>query len=479
MMPIRRKILIQAFQLSDLAIVALSLFLAFSIISNQIDTGLIGRFFSTQVSIRTFGLFLCFLFIWHIIFSAFKLYRSRRLSTRWREVVDVFAASSLGTLVLFVMAGLLRIETVTPLFLTVFIVVSSTITVVNRLMLRWGLAWIRTRGRNLRFVLILGTNSRAVQLARKIEAQPRLGYRLIGFVDEVWEGTEEFKESGYHTVSDFNDFPAIIRSRVVDEVWVVIPVESFSQQLSEILTYCHKFGIITRFYSNIINPEMAYLRTEQFEGTSFITQYPGAMEGWPVLVKRLLDIILSMIFLILFSPIFVSTAILIKITSHGPVFFVQERIGLNKRRFKLYKFRTMTSDAEKKLPELEHLNEITGPVFKIKDDPRITRIGRFLRGTSVDELPQLFNVLMGDMSLVGPRPLPVRDYEGFYRDRHRRRFCVPPGITCLWQVQGRSTIPFEKWMELDLKYIDQWSLCLDLKILLKTIPVVLKGSGAA
>jgi lipopolysaccharide/colanic/teichoic acid biosynthesis glycosyltransferase len=177
--------------------------------------------------------------------------------------------------------------------------------------------------------------------------------------------------------------------------------------------------------------------------------------------------------------LFLVAALLIKRSSPGPVFFVQERVGLNKRRFRLYKFRTMVADAEEKLAELEGLNELSGPVFKIKNDPRITPIGRFLRKASVDELPQLFNVLIGDMSLVGPRALPVRDYNGFDRDWHRRRFSVRPGITCLWQINGRNTIPFDKWMELDLEYIDTWSLWLDLKILLKTIPAVIRGHGAA
>jgi exopolysaccharide biosynthesis polyprenyl glycosylphosphotransferase len=203
------------------------------------------------------------------------------------------------------------------------------------------------------------------------------------------------------------------------------------------------------------------------------------MEGWPVVVKRCMDVILSSAFLVLVAPLFLIVSLLIKLSSPGPVFFVQERVGLNKRRFKLYKFRTMIPDAEQKMREIEHLNEASGPVFKIKNDPRITTLGRILRKTSIDELPQLINVFRGDMSLVGPRPLPVRDYQGFDQDWVRRRFSVRPGITCLWQVNGRSSIQFDKWMELDMKYIDEWSLSLDLKILARTIPAVLKGSGAA
>jgi exopolysaccharide biosynthesis polyprenyl glycosylphosphotransferase len=195
-------------------------------------------------------------------------------------------------------------------------------------------------------------------------------------------------------------------------------------------------------------------------------------------VKRGLDIVLSAALLVVLAPLMLLVAALIRVTSPGPVLFTQSRLGYNKRRFNIYKFRTMTNDAEARINEVEHLNEVSGPVFKIKNDPRITRVGQFLRRTSIDELPQLLNVLKGDMSLVGPRPLPVRDYEGFDQNWQRRRFTVRPGITCLWQINGRSSIPFEKWMLLDLQYIDTWSLWLDCEILFRTIPAVLKGYGA-
>jgi exopolysaccharide biosynthesis polyprenyl glycosylphosphotransferase len=208
-----------------------------------------------------------------------------------------------------------------------------------------------------------------------------------------------------------------------------------------------------------------------------VSSHPS--EGWPNVVKRVMDVVISAVALIILAPLFLITAIVIRWDSQGPVFFVQERVGLNKRRFRLYKLRTMMADAEEKQREIEHLNEASGAVFKIRDDPRLTPVGKFLRKASIDELPQLFNVLKGDMSLVGPRPLPVRDYQRFDQDWQRRRFSVRPGITCLWQINGRSSTPFEKWMELDMEYIDHWSLGLDLKILAKTIPAILKGSGAA
>ncbi len=182
-----------------------------------------------------------------------------------------------------------------------------------------------------------------------------------------------------------------------------------------------------------------------------------------MLVKRIQDFAISFTLLILLSPLFLLISILIKLTSNGPVFFLQERVGLNKRRFKIFKFRTMIPNAEKMMAELEALNELSGPVFKIKNDPRLTPLGRFLRRSSLDELPQLLNVLLGDMSLVGPRPMAVRDFEGFSEDWQRRRFSVPPGITCLWQINGRNSVPFQQWMEMDMQYIAEWSLWLDLE----------------
>jgi len=196
------------------------------------------------------------------------------------------------------------------------------------------------------------------------------------------------------------------------------------------------------------------------------------------MIKRLTDAVVSAVLLLALAPVFLLVTALIRLTSKGPVFFRQTRIGYGKRPFEILKFRTMVVDAEKLMAQVEHLNETQGPTFKLKNDPRITPLGKFLRKSSLDEIPQLINVLRGDMSLVGPRPLPVRDYEGFSKDWHRRRFSVKPGITCLWQVMGRSSISFDEWMALDMRYIDQWSVWLDIKILFQTIPAVFRGSGA-
>jgi exopolysaccharide biosynthesis polyprenyl glycosylphosphotransferase len=409
----------------------------------------------------------------------FGLYLSRRLSTFKREIKDVVLATALGTFVIYVLSLLFSIDMVIPGFLISFWSLSTVSTILVRIFMRYTLKMLRRRGKNLRYLLVVGTNSRAIQFVRKIESKPELGYVILGFVDVDWKGFEEFQNIGYKRVSDFKGFTEFIRKNVVDEVLISLPVKSYYQETTRIINACEKQGILVRHFSDIFGTKHANSKPEHFEDESFVSHYIGSMNGWQVPVKVILDRILSLLLLISLSPLFLFTAILIKITSAGPVFFIQERIGLNKRRIRVYKFRTMVKDADQKQAELEDLNECMGAAFKITDDPRITPVGKILRKVSIDEFPQFINVLKGDMSLVGPRPLPVRDYNGFNLDWQRRRFSVRPGITCLWQVNGRHNVTFDRWMELDLEYIDKWSLLLDFSILIRTIPAVLKGSGAS
>jgi exopolysaccharide biosynthesis polyprenyl glycosylphosphotransferase len=432
-----------------------------------------------RIRIQNFILFTGFLFTWQYIFSFFGLYRSRRPFRVTKESLDILKATAIGTLVFWGASVLFTIVMITPRFIFIFWAVSSLNSIAVRLALRQTILWLGRRKRSLRHILILGTNPRAVRFCRKIESRPDLGYRLLGFVENHWKENPEFLKSGYRVVSDFEGFSSFVRENVVDEVAVFLPVKSFYDQIALIAKICEEHGIIFHHFSGIYDLKLARSETDHFEDLSFVSHYTGSITGWQVLVKRMLDILFSLFLMVILSPTFAVSALLIKCSSPGPVFFMQERVGRNKRRFRLYKFRTMIPDAERKIVELEALNELSGPVFKIKNDPRITPIGRILRKTSIDELPQLYNVLIGDMSLVGPRALPVRDYEGFDQDWHRRRFSVRPGITCLWQVNGRNNIPFDRWMELDLEYIDNWSLWLDAKILLKTIPAVISGHGAA
>jgi exopolysaccharide biosynthesis polyprenyl glycosylphosphotransferase len=475
---IRRQFLLSALKLFDLCLMVLCFGLAALAVSRSSNTGSLAEFLSMRVKIGNFLIFSLLLLAWHIIFSSFHLYASHRLSRRRDEVVDILKACSLGAFLMLGMAVAFRIHMATRLFLGVFWLSTVTTTMASRVAMRLVLKQVRLHGRNLRNVLIIGTNQRALEFARKMDATPSLGYRVIGFVDQPWGGMPEFEQAGYPLVCDFDGLPTFLRSSVVDEVVLALPVRSLHSHASEIAALCEEQGIVLRLF-NVFDLKSSRSRAEEFEGRAFITHYTGSLEGWPLVVKRAIDILASLAALVVLAPVLWITAVLIKLTSPGPVLFVQKRLGLNKRRFNIYKFRTMVADAEKRQKEIEHLNEVSGPVFKIKNDPRITALGKFLRKTSIDELPQLLNVLKGDMSLVGPRPLPVRDYEGFSEDWQRRRFSVRPGITCLWQVNGRSSIAFEKWMELDLQYIDKWSLWLDFEILVKTIPAVLRGSGAA
>jgi exopolysaccharide biosynthesis polyprenyl glycosylphosphotransferase len=271
---------------------------------------------------------------------------------------------------------------------------------------------------------------------------------------------------------------SVIADQTVDEVLVALPMDKYGPLVEAIVHQCEEQGIIVRLRTEMSNLHVARSYIDQLEGLAVLTIQSGPPDSWRLVIKRLMDIVVSAGVLIALAPVLVAVSILIKLESCGPIFFTQERVGYNKRRFKILKFRTMVAGSDQQQQALEHLNEADGPVFKIKNDPRITGFGRFLRRFSIDELPQLVNVLRGDMSLVGPRPLPVRDVERIELRWHKRRFSIRPGITCLWQVNGRSEIGFDQWVRMDLEYIDRWSLALDFRILLKTLPAVLQGPGA-
>jgi exopolysaccharide biosynthesis polyprenyl glycosylphosphotransferase len=475
----RRRFLLTSLKLFDLALVIVAFGLA-TVLSVYADRSVdLVAFLGMRVKLSNFLIFLFAPLFCHSVFSFYGLYRSRRLSSRTSEIADCLKASTLSSVTFLAMGFLFHIRMITPQFLLMFWLILSVIMVGTRLIMRVWLTEVRKHGRNLRYMLILGTNPRAIEFAQKIKEQPGRGYQILGFVDEDWHGLSDFKESGFKLVSNYEGLTEYLRRNVVDEVAIYLPLRSYHEHATEVAELCQEHGIAMRLATDIFGLRTSGARAEYFNGAYHISTYTGVRDEWPLIVKRAIDLAISFTLLLLLSPLLIAVAIAIKLTSDGPVFFRQERLGLNKRRFFIYKFRTMVPNAEKLMAKLESKNEVSGPVFKIKDDPRITGIGKFLRRTSIDELPQLLNILKGEMSLVGPRPLPKRDYEGFSEDWQRRRFSVRPGITCLWQVNGRSSIPFEQWMRLDLQYMDEWSLWLDLKILARTIPAVLKGSGAA
>jgi exopolysaccharide biosynthesis polyprenyl glycosylphosphotransferase len=471
--------LLKILQLIDLFIVVISFGLTTVVIVHEQHRVPLVAFFSMRTKISNFLIFLLAIGGCHMVFRICGLYRSRRLSTRNAEMVDILKANTIADAYFATVAIAFSIKMLTLPFLVVFWGITSAILCISRIIFRVALARIRVHGRNLRYMIVFGTNPRAVAFAQRIAASPERGYRLLGFIDDDWPGMNEFRKSGFPVITDCTGLAEFLRRNVVDEAVIYLPFASFYRHWSNVASLCAHHGITVRVNSDTFGLANARWLAEDFDGSHYVATYTGAGEGWPLAIKRSLDVVVSAALLVLLSPLLLTVAFLIKLTSPGSVLFLQERIGINKRRFKICKFRTMVPNAEQLMSRLESRNEVSGPVFKIQNDPRITRIGKLLRRSSIDELPQLLNVLKGEMSLVGPRPLPVRDYEGFNEDWQRRRFSVKPGITCLWQVNGRSGISFDQWMLLDLKYMDEWSLWLDLKILAKTVPAVVRGTGAA
>jgi exopolysaccharide biosynthesis polyprenyl glycosylphosphotransferase len=331
--------------------------------------------------------------------------------------------------------------------------------------------------RERRRVIIVGTGPRAQRTHRELCADLLTRYVVVGFVDSNAGPSSPFLAR--RTIGRLDELEAVLVREHVDEVHIALPVRSHYPQIQETIRTCERLGVKATYPADIFATELARARLQGGQPDAPATvELQMAPAGATLAIKRAFDVIGAALALVLFSPLMIAAAIAIRVTSGSPIIYAQDRYGLNRRRFRMYKFRTMVPNADSLQMALESRNEAVGPVFKIADDPRVTRIGQFLRRSSIDELPQLFNVLRGDMSLVGPRPLPQRDVARFTRTSDLRRLSVRPGLTCLWQVGGRSAIAFDEWVKLDLQYIDQWSLALDLQILARTVPAVLRGTGA-
>jgi len=343
--------------------------------------------------------------------------------------------------------------------------------------LRLNLRRLRSRGKNLKTLLVIGGGTRAQWFASQVRKRSDLGYRILGYLDN----DERFSNgvSDIRWLGELDVLPTIVENNVIDEVFIALPIKSQYSHIESVINVLEEQGIMVHLFSDPFPHQLVRSRHTEFAGATMLSLHSAPPLTWRTELKRLTDIAVSSILLVVLSPLFLLVAILIKLDSNGPIVFVQERVGFNKRRFRMFKFRTMMSDAEARMKEIEHLNEKTGPIFKIRNDPRITRVGKWLRRTSIDELPQLVNVFFGDMSVVGPRPLSVRDATRMEVAWQKRRFSVKPGLTCLWQVSGRSNLSFEQWMQLDLEYIDSWSLVLDGLILLRTVPALLTARGAS
>ncbi|PYS72988.1 MAG: sugar transferase [Acidobacteria bacterium] len=434
-------------------------------------------FLSTRVKVANALLCGLMVTVWYVLFNLQGVYRSHRLSTFREEIKEIAGAVALASSALLVFAHIGVWPTITLWTATCVAVIGFGLIVTLRVMLRLNLRRLRSRGKNLKTLLIIGGGQRAQWFASQIRKRNDLGYRILGYLD-----TDERFENGVSDIpwlGELSTLPSIIAHDVVDEVVIALPIKSQYAQIEAAINLLEEQGIMVHLFSDTFPHQLATSRPSEFAGAPLLSLHSAPAVTWRTEIKRLIDIVVALFFLVLLSPLLFVVAVLIKLDSRGPIVFVQERVGFNKRRFRMFKFRTMLSDAEARMKEIEHLNEKSGPIFKIKNDPRITRVGKWLRRTSIDELPQLVNVLFGDMSIVGPRPLSVRDAIRMEVAWQKRRFSVKPGLTCLWQVSGRSNLSFEQWMQLDLEYIDRWSLVLDVLILIRTVPAILMARGAS
>jgi exopolysaccharide biosynthesis polyprenyl glycosylphosphotransferase len=415
--------------------------------------------------------------VWVYLAKRLRIYGSRRMESFVLEIRDVIRATFIAmglALVPLVFSG--RSPSVFVFFAQVW-AFQTLILVIFRFFLRRFLRYIRSRGYNFRRVLIVGCNERAAKLAQEIESSPHLGLHILGFIDAPNGNGHPAPDYPFSVLGTLDDLEKIARKQVIDEIFIRLPIKSFYSEIARILHFCETVGVEAKLPTDLFDlPHSKSGVSEEF-GLPIIDLYTSPKMSGQLLIKRAMDVVISLSVLLACLPVFAVVALLIKTTSRGPIFFTQQRVGYNGRLFSLWKFRTMVPDAEKLKGELASMNEMDGPVFKIKNDPRITRVGGLLRRTSIDELPQLWNVLRGDMSLVGPRP-PVPSEVEKYILRDRRRLSMKPGITGVWQVCGRNCVPFDKWMDMDRQYIDEWSLWLDLKLLAKTLPAVLKGTGS-
>jgi len=414
--------------------------------------------------------------IWMALFQFFGMYWSFRTEKSTTILFIVIETAGLSFLIFGSVLYILKIQDISRVFVAAIFTIAGVIMTLEKLFLVVFFRYIRKRGKNYRNLLVIGTNKRAQKFMDLVDKHGEWGFRIAGILDEDLSKKGE-KVSGHKIIGSMIDLPEIVHNTVIDEVIFVVP-RSWLSSIEDVIIFLETEGIRVHLAEDFFNLRHSRFKQTDLFGFPLLTIESAPDQLWALYFKRVADFLSSGLALIILSPVFLVLSLLIKLSSAGPVFFRQERVGFNGRRFTLLKFRTMEKDAEKKLQHLLARNEMKGPVFKIANDPRITPVGRFLRKFSLDELPQLWNVFVGEMSLVGPRP-PLASEVKEYDSWQRRRLSMKPGITCIWQCSGRNRISsFDQWAKLDLQYIDTWSLWLDVKIVIKTIPAVLFGIGA-
>jgi len=402
-----------------------------------------------------------------------------RLRVRWsprREALDILFAIMILAVVVFTALFIVKLPNVSRLFLLILFPAQAILTILVRMAIRLTFVRARTRGYNLRYMLIVGANGGAAAFADAVARHRELGLQPIGHLASPHDRANRAELDVTRPIlGDISHIEDILHTSIVDEVAICLTKEDL-EVVEPIARLCENEGRIVRIPMLKPGPVVPGGTLEEFDGIQVLSLVYGPDRTIGMVVKRALDLLLATVALILLSPLLLIVALAIRLRDGSPILFRQTRVGLHGRPFKVVKFRTMVPDAEARLAELAEQNEISGPAFKVTDDPRLTPTGRWLRATSIDELPQLLNVLRGEMSLVGPRPPLPREVDA-YDIWHRRRLSMQPGITGLWQVVARRDPDFDRWVRLDLDYIDRWSLWLDLKIMLRTIPAVFSGEG--
>ena len=415
------------------------------------------------------------------------VYRDIREEDLRRAFTDPLKVAAISATALFAITFAFRFAYISRLLLALYTATDLAAMVLLRLVVRHLGGALRRSVGGYRHFLLVGNTPEAMEIARTIEAHEAHGMAFQGFIlvnarpedlpEQLQAQVDQRSLHHAYPVYPLRELASLLRRQVIDEViFAVKPAEM--DRLKEPFLVCEEEGVRTRVLVSFFPHRISKVTLERLRAMPLLTFSASPENESLLLTKRLLDFLMAAVLLVLLSPLFLILALLIKLTSKGPVFYRQIRCGLGGRKFTVYKFRSMQPDADLRREELEALNEMDGPVFKIGNDPRCTAVGRFMRKLSLDELPQLINILRGDMSFVGPRP-PLPEEVEKYEPWQRRRLRMPPGLTCLWALEGRSRLNFRRWMELDLQYIDNWSFGLDCKIMLKTIPVVLSGRGAS
>jgi exopolysaccharide biosynthesis polyprenyl glycosylphosphotransferase len=404
------------------------------------------------------------------------LYRLRTRLSQRREVIDVLVAILFLAVVVFTTLYLVKLPNVSRLFLLSLFASQAALTLLSRAGIRALFVRLRARGYNARFMLIVGANPAAQAFADAVAGHVELGLHPVGHLAGPNDPASATRSvAGLPILGSVDDIETVLHGTVVDEVAICLTIDDRAL-VEPIARLCEDEGRVVRIPVSETSLIIPGGRLEDFHGMSILSLVYGPDRTIGIALKRLIDIVVAAAALVVLSPVLLLLAAIIRLREGSPVLFWQERVGLHGRPFEVLKFRSMVADAEERLTELEAANEIHGHAFKMTDDPRVSRTGRWLRRSSADELPQLWNVLRGEMSIVGPRPPLPREVDG-YDVWHRRRLSMKPGITGLWQVAARRDPDFDRWVRLDLDYIDHWSLWLDLKIVARTIPAMLTQGG--